>query len=87
MNTFKLEKQMHEIIVGNIGTVYRGHCTEQARNTFNHYVEQSEQFAGRAAGESVTWLEDNEEREHYAGNIEEYDALVIEAEERLGIFR
>ena len=79
---------MHEIIVSNIGTVYLGYCTEQARMTFDHYCRQSEQFAGRAAGESVTWLvEDGQEREHYVGSIEAYDALVIEAEERLGIYR
>ena len=51
---------MHEIVVGNIGTVYCGESAEEARVRFTRYCERASVSYGRAAGESVTWLCDGE---------------------------
>lgn len=54
-----------EIIVGNIGCVYRGGNPAEANAVWGDYVNQSRRGVGRAAGESVTYLIDGEpEREH-----------------------
>ena len=52
----------HEIIVGNIGTVYSGNDESQATAKWNSYVLASREPQGRASGETVTWLEDGEIR-------------------------
>lgn len=51
---------MYEVIVGNIGTVYRGDDESEARRLFDVYVEQSRSGFGRAGGESVTVFQDGE---------------------------
>lgn len=54
-----------EIIVGNIGSVYIGSDDKAARRAYREYVDQSKSDYGRAAGESVTWLQNGEvKREH-----------------------
>jgi hypothetical protein len=51
---------MYEVIVGNIGTVYSGDNLEHATAIFDSYVAQSRSTFGRAAGESVTLLQDDD---------------------------
>ncbi len=51
---------MYEIIVGNIGSVYRGADIKKARRTFNEYKRQSKSGFGRAGHETVTFLENDE---------------------------
>ena len=50
----------HEIIVGNVGTVYDGSKLLEARRTYDDYCVLSEHGGGRAAGEPVIWLQDGE---------------------------
>lgn len=55
----------YEVVVGNIGTVYRGPDESMALKKFEIYVAQSEEGYGRASGESVTILKDGDVwREH-----------------------
>ena len=62
----------HEILVGNIGTVYSGFDTVLAQQTFDTYVTQAKGDSGRAAGEDVTWIIDGNERRGYIGtNVHE----------------
>jgi len=62
---------MHEIIVGNIGTVYLGDSAQEAKDDYYAYKQKSEHEFGRASGESVVWLKDGEiVREHY-GTIDQ----------------
>jgi hypothetical protein len=60
---------MFEIIVGNIGTVYRGNNFLQASSKFAWYVKQSKANIGRAAGEDVTFLHDDAIRKEYIGEL------------------
>lgn len=48
-----------EVIVGNVGSVYRGASRIQANRKFREYVEQSRSFVGRAGGETVSLLADD----------------------------
>ena len=52
---------------GNIGNVYTGHSRENALAVYNEYVSQSKANYGRAAGESITMLEDGEPCAEYNG--------------------
>jgi hypothetical protein len=55
----------NEIIVGNVGTVYRGSDEKLARANYNEYRSHSRGKTGRAAGEDVTWMRgDSVVREH-----------------------
>jgi len=66
---------MNEIIVGNIGTVYRGNLLKEAMQTYGEYKKQSIANYGRAAGESVTWFKNGEiYREHIGTQDQEHDA-------------
>lgn len=51
---------MFEVIVGNIGSVYRGDNHKEAVATFREYKKQSQSNSGRASGEAVTLMEDGE---------------------------
>ena len=57
------------IIVGNIGVVYDGSDSEQARKTFIEYRGQSESDYGRASGESVVWMRDGEIYQEHEGEV------------------
>jgi hypothetical protein len=66
----------YQVIVGNIGTVYKGTKVNHANSVFELYVHLSKQSVGRAAGEDVWILVTGEgviERE-YTGYIrQEFD--------------
>jgi hypothetical protein len=66
---------MNEIIVGNIGSVYRGNNDTEALRVYNEYVEQSTTDYGRAAGESVTWFVNDEPFREYIGTIDAKDYM------------
>jgi len=51
---------MIEIIVSNIGKVYEGNSSEEARKVYDHYMKNSIEGVGRASHEDVSWLEDGE---------------------------
>lgn len=50
----------HQIIVGNIGTVYDGGENEKAKDAFEEYKDQSQNNYGKASGEPVTWMRNDE---------------------------
>jgi hypothetical protein len=59
-NKKQKHKPDYEVIVGNIGTVYRGPDDTGARSHFEEYVKQSKTCQGRAGYEQVTLFEDGE---------------------------
>ena len=50
----------HEIVVGNIGTVYYGDNYDDAAMTYIAYCDQSREPGHRCTFESVTWFKDGE---------------------------
>ena len=58
-----------EVIVGNIGSVYAGNDEGNARRKFDSYVKDSVNDYGRAAGENVTLMRDNEIVSEHIGTI------------------
>ena len=54
------KKTWYQVIVGNIGEVYDGDNKAEARESYREYYAQSREGYGRAAGESVTLMVDNE---------------------------
>jgi hypothetical protein len=64
--------RMHEIIVGNIGTVYSGNIAADAGKVYREYVLSSAaatSSSGRAAGEDVTWMRDGEVFREFIGKL------------------
>lgn len=57
---------MEIVIVGNIGTVYQGSNENQAAAAYTEYVSQSKENYGRASGESVVWMRDEEIYKEYS---------------------
>lgn len=49
----------YEVVVGNIGHVYRGHLSKEARSEFNFYVSLIKRETGRAEA-PVTWIKNGE---------------------------
>jgi len=70
------KKTIYTVIVGNVGEVFVGHVHSDAKACFDEYVRQSDAAYGRAAGESVTLMRDDEPIEEYFGrnDIEPPDA-------------
>lgn len=62
----------YEVIVSNIGTVYDGHSGETARDTYREYVAMSKAGRGRAGGESVTLMKDDDILTEYQGENLDY---------------
>lgn len=63
--------EKYEVIVGNIGVVYRGTDRSDAFHRYNAYVEMSIDEVGRAAGEPVTLMEDGEPIKEHEGAIDD----------------
>lgn len=59
----------YEVYVGNIGNVYTGHNAREARRTFAEYVDMSRAGYGRAAGEAVSLLKNDEIVSDYIGAV------------------
>ena len=47
----------YQVWVGNIGLVHEGNSKTEAKVIFNEYQQQSKNGYGRASGESVTLLD------------------------------
>lgn len=61
----------YEVVVGNIGTVIRTNDAAKAHRAFIEYRRQSVEGEGRAAGESVVWMRDDEVYKEHAGEQSE----------------
>ena len=84
----KAPKSDYEVIVGNIGTVYRGTSFSAAQKDFATYREQSQSGYGRAGGESVTLMRDGEVIREFDGEAEAEGSMArntITASELLGL--
>lgn len=66
-NESPVRKKKYEVVVGTIGSVYRGTNREEAEDVFNSYVEASKLRRGRAGGEDVGLFEDDEIVAEHAG--------------------
>ena len=64
-------KHRYEVIVGNIGTVYDGGSRRLADKNYAEYVQQSKSDYGRAAGESVTLMKDDDIAKEYVGTVDQ----------------
>lgn len=63
-------KTTHIITVGNIGTVYDGVDEAEAQRKFDVYVAQSKNAYGRASGESVVWIKDEDIYKEHEGTVQ-----------------
>ncbi len=50
----------YQVIVGNIGTVYDGNDMIEANRTYGEYKDQSLSNFGRASGETVTMMDNDD---------------------------
>lgn len=65
MTTTKRTPYHYTVVVGNVGTVYHGQSRSKAVKAFESYTLMSKHGVGRAAGEAVTMMfEDDVLREH-----------------------
>ena len=55
----------YSVVVGNIGTVYRGPDRWEALESFVAYQRLSQSNSGRAGGETVTFMDNDEILEQY----------------------
>ena len=62
-------KHTYEVVVGNIGSVYFGSLSRDAKKTFAEYKRQSERCIGRASQEVVTLLKDGEISQEFEPKI------------------
>jgi hypothetical protein len=63
-------KVEHQVIVGNLGTVYQGTNGSLAGQTYREYVNLSNQAHGRCSGESVTWLRGGNIHMEFIGDMD-----------------
>lgn len=71
IETLDSPKPMYEVIVGNVGCVYRGECPLKADVAFHSYVKISRAGIGRAGNETVTKLRNgNVIQEHESPSME-----------------
>jgi hypothetical protein len=66
-------RHTYEVIVGNIGTVYRGGSRLFALRRFNEYRRQSTTGRGRAGGEPITMFTDGEISAEHAGSLDAWE--------------
>ncbi len=59
--------EKYEVIVGNVGSVYRGSNFKAANGHYKEYVKQSKRGLGRAGGESVTMLKNEDIHKEHRG--------------------
>lgn len=57
----------YQVIVGNIGTIYDGASFIEAKQSYSEYRKQSRVNYGKASGETVTMLCDNEIKWEHIG--------------------
>jgi len=67
-NQFVKGESLYEVIVGNIGVVYRGNDEADAVQEYEDYVVESKAGYGRAGNEAVVLMKDGEVyKEHVEG--------------------
>ena len=64
-------KTQFQVIVGNVGYVYEGNLFKEALQHYAEYKRQSMNEYGRAAGEDVTLMKDQEPLYEYFGTFNE----------------
>jgi hypothetical protein len=64
----------YEVIVSNVGCVYKGYSMPDADRVYADYVNLSKNNIGRAAGESVTLTEQGEITKDFTGLLENIEA-------------
>jgi hypothetical protein len=71
IGTVMTNKTQHEVVVGNVGTVYSGADIMKARREYLIYVDISVNVEGsRAYGESVTRFADGEIVQEHVGKYD-----------------
>ena len=60
----------YQVICGNIGTVYSWNDWNEAKRTYSEYKRQSQDDYGRASGEPVTLMEDDEPKWEHIGTAD-----------------
>lgn len=65
----------HQVVVGNIGTVYGSDNGEVARREYFDYVKSSKSGKGRAGGEDVTWFKDGDINKEFLGSISQQEYI------------
>ena len=60
-----MARTTYEVIVGNVGRVYRGTSKREADKVYHDYIEISQKGLGRAGGEEVTLFVDGEFADSY----------------------
>lgn len=60
-----------EVIVSNIGKVYSGNDPRKAKETYDYYIELSQDPRGRAGGEDVVLMHNGEIYDEYFGSDDE----------------
>ena len=71
-------RNQHEVIVGNVGSVYCGYNKQDAENEFRTYKIQSENGYGRASHEPVTLFYDGEIVKEYIHKVKWFPRREIE---------
>lgn len=69
-------KPIYSVVVGNIGTVYRGDEPNVANETYDNYVALSLSGASKAGDESVSLYEDEELDRNFLGAIDIVDSIM-----------
>lgn len=78
--------KIYSLIVGNVGIVCTTTDLPTVKKHFEEYKQQSQTNYGRAAGESVTIMDNNDNViEEFIGSIESDEAKLLEIESRDGI--
>lgn len=60
-----------QVIVNNLGTVYDGASSVDANKIYKAYIQASKEPHGRASGESVIMLKDDEIMREYEGTLQD----------------
>ena len=66
----EIEDAEFDVVVGNIGSVYRGNDHDMAHKVYREYVAQSKSGSGRAGSESVVLMVNGEIDREHAGREE-----------------
>jgi len=68
-------KNNYHVIVGNVGTVYEGTNGFIAIKEYNSYVGISKNGIGRAGGENVTLIKNDDIYKEFIGSLESEEML------------
>lgn len=55
----------YEVVVGNVGSVYKGNSKVKAHTDYIHYLDQSKSGRGRAGNQEVTMFKNGEPTQEY----------------------